>query len=121
MMQESEGGTAEKVFTFSKNETSILLELKKPLEADDIVTKAVINVGHTVPDGAEMRIEICNNAFDDNPTWQDVTRAVLNNSKIFIANETKTADKWGVNIRVEVERNGATGDCFISSIGGVFE
>lgn len=121
VVEDSEGGTDEKVFTFSKNETSILLELKKPLEADDRVTKAIINVGYTVPDGAEMRIEICNNAFDDKPTWQDVTRAVLNHSKIFIANETKTADKWGVNIRVAVDRNNATGDCFISSIGGVFE
>ena len=120
-VRDSEGGTAEKVFTFSKNETSILLELKKPLEADDRVTKAIINVGRVIPDGAEMRIEVCNNAFDDKPTWQDVTRAVLNNSKIFIANETKTADKWGVNIRVAVDRNNATGDCFISSIGGVFE
>ena len=119
-VRDSEGGTAEKVFTFSKNETSILLELKKPLEADDRVTKAIINVGRTVPDGAEMRIEICNNAFDDKPTWQDVTRAVLNHSKIFIVNETKTADKWGVNIRVHVNRNNATGDCFISSIGDVF-
>ena len=120
-VEDSEGGRSEKTFTFSKNETSILLELKKPLEADDRVTKAIINVGRTIPDGAEMRIEICNNAFDDKPTWQDVTLAVLNNFKIFIANEIKTADKWGVNIRVAVDRNNATGDCFISSIGGVFE
>jgi len=121
VVEDSEGGTDEKVFTFSKNETSILLELKTPLEADDMVTKAIININRTIPPDAKMTVYICNNAFDDNPTWQNVTHFVLRNAKILILNETKTADKWGVNIRVEVERNGATGDCFISSIGGVFE
>ena len=121
VVEDSEGGTDEKVFTFSKNETSILLELKTPLEADDMVTKAIININRTIPPDAKMTVYICNNAFDDNPTWQNVTHFVLRNAKILILNEAKTADKWGVNIRVEVERNGATGDCFISSIGGVFE
>ena len=121
VVEDSEGGTDEKVFTFSKNETSILLELKTPLEADDMVTKAIININRTIPPDAKMTVYICNNAFDDNPTWQNVTHFVLSNAKILILNETKTADKWGVNIRVEVERNGAKGDCFISSIGGVFE
>lgn len=121
VVEDSEGGTDEKVFTFSKNETSILLELKTPLEADDMVTKAIININRTIPPDAKMTVYICNNAFDDNPTWQNVTHFVLRNAKILILNETKTADKWGVNIRVEVERNGAKGDCFISSIGGVFE
>jgi hypothetical protein len=37
------------------------------------------------------------------------------------SNKAKTAAKWGVLVRVTVERNGATGACYISAIGGNFE
>ena len=118
---DSEGGTAEKVFTFSKNETEIELKLKTPLAADDRVTKAIVSVVATIPQGATMTVEVCNNGNDAAPAWEDATQAVLRNQKIFIKNETKTASKWGFNVRVKVKRNGATGDCFIESIGGNYE
>lgn len=119
--EDSEGGVGEKIFTFSKNETEILMELKDPLPADDIITKTIISLVKTIPDGAVLKIEVCNNAFDTKPTWEDVTTTVERNGKVFFANETKTASKWGYNIRISVKRNGAKGDCFISSIGGNYE
>lgn len=119
--EDSEGGIGEKIFSFSKNETEILLELKDPLPADDMITKTIIAVVKTVPEGAEVKIEVCNNAFDDNPTWEDVTTTVERNGKIFFSNETKTAEDWGYNIRLSIKRNGTTGDCFVSSIGGNYE
>jgi hypothetical protein len=36
-------------------------------------------------------------------------------------NAANTAGQWGVNIRVTVNRNGAEGPCWISSIGGAFD
>ena len=119
--QDSEGGVGEKIFTFSKNETEILMELKEPLPADDMITKTIISIVKTVPEGAIVKIEVCNNAFDANPAWEDVTTTVERNGKIFFANETKTAENWGYNIRVSIKRNGTSGECFISSIGGNYE
>ncbi len=119
--EDSEGGVSEKVFKFKKNETEILFELKEPLPADDMVTKALLTVIGAFPPGAITKIELCNNAYDANPTWEDVTSKVERNSKIFLTNETKTASKWGVNIRVSLKRNGAEGDCYISTLGGNFE
>lgn len=58
---------------------------------------------------------------DASPTWEDVTQAVTSGSKFFLSNTTKTADAWGYNFRIKVKRNDATGDCFISSVGGNFE
>ena len=121
VVEDSEGGRAEKTFTFSKNETEIELEIKTPLPADDRVTKAIVSIVTQIPEGATMSVEVCNNAFDASPTWEDATGAVKRNSKIFIKNQTKTASKWGFNVRVKVKRNGASGDCYITSIGGNYE
>ena len=121
VVEDSEGGRAEKTFTFSKNETEIELEIKTPLPADDRVTKAIVSIVAKIPEGATMSVEVCNNAFDASPTWEDATGAVKRNSKIFIKNQTKTASKWGFNVRVKVKRNGTSGDCHITSIGGNYE
>lgn len=115
------GGVTEKVFNFSKNETKILFTLERPLVADAMVTKAMINVIGSIPEKAILKVEACNNGNDPNPTWEDCTEKVLKERKIFLRNKQKTARQWGFNVRVSVERNGAEGECYISSIGGNFE
>lgn len=118
---DSEGGSTEKVFKFKKNETEILFELTEPLPADAMVTKALLTMIGAIPAGAITKIELCNNGYDTNPTWEDATSKVERNSKIFLTNTKKTAENWGVNIRVSLKRNGAEGDCYISTLGGNFE
>lgn len=118
---DSSGGTAERVFTFTKNETEIEMTLAEPLASDEAVTKAIMSVTREIPTGAAFSVEVCNNAFDESPTWQDVTQAVTSGSKFFLSNTVKTAENWGFNLRIKVKRNGATGDCFIVSAGGNFE
>ena len=115
------GGAATRTYTFSKNETEIEITLATPLPADAMITKAIMSVTRQIPAGAEFTVEVCNNGNDDSPTWEDVTQAVNSGRKFFFSNETKTAESWGFNFRIKVKRNGASGDCFISSVGGNFE
>lgn len=115
------GGTAVRRFTFKKNETEIELTLAKPLPADAMITKAIMSITRQIPAGASFTVEACNNGNDSAPTWEDVTQAVTSGSKFFLSNKTKTAAAWGFNFRIKVKRNGAAGDCFISSVGGNFE
>lgn len=115
------GGVTEKVFNFSKNETKILFTLNKPLAADAMVTKALIYVLGAIPENAIFKVEACNNGNDPSPTWEDCTEKVLSERKIFLLNKQKTDSQWGFNVRVSLDRNGATGDCYISSVGGNFE
>ena len=115
------GGTATRTYTFSKNVSEIEFQLATPLATDDAVTKAIMSVARQIPAGAEFAVEACNNGNDDAPTWEDVTQAVNSGSKFFFSNTTKTAAEWGFNFRIKVKRNGASGDCFISSVGGNFE
>lgn len=115
------GVTTTRTFTFSKNATEIELTLTTPLAADAAISKSIINITRQIPEGAAFSVEVCNNAYDATPTWEDVTEAILSGSKFFLQNKTKTASKWGFNIRVKVKRQSSTGDCFIQGIGGNFE
>ncbi len=112
---------AEKTFKFSKNETAILLELKNPMEAIEMPTKAIVQMIASIPSGATSKVEICNNAFDSNVVWQDVTEEAKNLENIEFKNKNKTAENWGVNVRVNVKRNSAEGSCFISTLNMKFE
>lgn len=115
------GGSAARTYTFTKAEKEIEMTLATPFETDEAVTKAIMSVTRQIPAGAIFTVEVCNNAFDDSPAWEDVTQAVASGDKIFFSNTAKTAEKWGFNFRIKVDRNGATGDCFITSVGGNFE
>lgn len=118
---DGQGGKAVRTLTFSKSVTRIEFYLDPPLETDTMPTKALENVVRAIPAGATLCIEICNNGFDAAPTWEDVTAKVISGDKIFLRNTTKTAEKWGYGIHVIVERNGASGECWVSSGAGFFE
>lgn len=115
------GGSSTRTYTFTKDEGEIELTMAQPFETDAAVTKTILSVTRQIPNGATFTVEVCNNAFDDAPAWEDVTADVVTGAKIFLNNTTKTAAKWGFNFRIKVDRNGATGDCFIVSVGGNFE
>jgi len=115
------GASVTRTWTFTKSVTSIEFTLTNPLPADDMPTKCIINITGSLPLGSELTVEVCNNGNDEEPTWEDITQKVLGNQKHFFQNTTKTAEEWGFNLRVKLERGTATGLVAISSIGGNFE
>ena len=115
------GGTATRTWTFSKSETQIELTLATPMATDAAATKSIMNITRQIPMGTIFTVEACNNGFDASPAWEDITHALVNGSKFFLSNSTKTTAKWGFNFRVKINRNGAAGECNIQNIGGNFE
>ena len=115
------GQTVVRTLTFSRNEAHIEILLESPRPANDMPVRAAVTVNRQIPEGALFSVEICNNAYDDNPTWEDCTQAVLDMGIYLFQNTINTTSGWGVNIRVNVSRNGATGPCWVSSIGGAFD
>lgn len=113
------GGTATRTITFTKAVTGISFTTKV-LAADDMPTKAIVNMKGNIPAGATLKIEICNNGNDASPTWEDITQKVQLGQKHFFSNKTKTASKWGVALRVTVNKGTATETCYITQIGGNF-
>lgn len=104
-----------------KNSTVLQFRLKTPIESSKRAAYGQEIMTYTIPSGAIFKAEACNNGFDKNPTWEDVTEFVKKQKIFEFANKTKTASKWGYDIRVTVDRNGATGNCYFTRGNGFFE
>ena len=113
--------TSVRVWNFSKDEKIIEFQLAAPEETDERASKILITPTWKT-EGATVLVEACNNAFDEVPTWEDITAMVFLNRVYNFINTTKTADKWGVNVRFKLVKNeGYDGEVSVSGFGGAFE
>lgn len=113
--------TSVRVWNFSKKETVIAFQFPAPEETDARATKVLITPTWKT-EGATAKVEACNNAFDAVPTWEDITPMVAINRVYNFLNTSKTAAKWGVNVRFTITKNaGFEGEVSISGFGGAYE
>ena len=113
--------TSVRVWNFSKKETVISFQLAAAEETDAMAAKVLVTPTWKI-EGAVAKVEACNNAFDAVPTWEDITAQVAINRVFNFTNSTKTATKWGVNIRFTITKNtGYEGEVSISGFGGAYE
>ena len=113
--------TSVRVWNFSKKETVIAFQFAKPEETDARATKILITPTWHI-EGSVAKVEACNNAFDASPAWEDITAQVAINRVYNFLNQSKTAEKWGVNVRFTIEKNeGYEGEVSISGFGGAYE
>lgn len=113
--------TSVRVWNFSKKETVIKFQFAKPEETDARATKILITPTWKI-EGSVAKVEACNNAFDAAPTWEDITAQVAISRVFNFTNETKTAEKWGVDVRFTITKNeGYEGEVSISGFGGAYE
>lgn len=117
---DSQGASATRTYTFIKSVTKMTFMNKVPYASTNMPGRAKIYVNRQIPTNAIFKVYACNNAFDTNPTWEDVTSSVTNNLVYMFTNKTKTATDWGVKIKVVVDRNNTAGECYISEVGGNF-
>lgn len=118
---DSKGASVSGSIPFSKKVTKIQFTKAKPEDCAEMPTEAIFTVGYNAPTGAALKVEACNNGYDVELAWEDVTEAFQNGSVYTFTNRTKTADKWGLNCRYTIEKGGATSTCYIESAGGNFE
>lgn len=115
------GGTSYKYITFTRQVNKVQITTKNPIETDAAATKIMVS-----PDwdkvGCTGKVEVCNNGFDASPTWEDMTTMAALNRPYVFTNKTKTANKWGIKIRLTLTKNeGYTGEVAIYGFGGAFE
>lgn len=114
------GATAVRTWTFIKAQNTLTFTLSTPLPADSQPLRCIVTVLGAWPSGSTLKVEVCNNANDAAPTWEDITSKVLARQKHYFANSKKTAAAWAVNVRVTLTRGSASGDCYIESVSGNF-
>lgn len=113
------GLPATRVIGFTKDVKQVILRIK-PIESLDYPILASPTVNAHIADGATIKVETCNNAYDANPTWEDCTNDTLAGNKYFFINVKKVAAGWGVGMQVTIDRGTATKKSTISQIGVVF-
>lgn len=111
-------GTAEVRFTKDVDRIELILLPDVNRETDTRPTMIMVNVQGLIPDGAILQAWATNNANDASPVWEEITSAVQSRGKHIFTNETKTAEKWAVNVRIVLERGDAESVCAITSVGG---
>lgn len=110
-----------RTYTFTKLVEGFTIQNSTPWVSSTMPTRIMLVVTRNIPSVATFKVEVCNNGYDASPTWEDATAAVKSGMVHVFTNTTKTAPNWGVVVKVTVERNGATGACYVSAIGGNFE
>ena len=113
--------SAVRTYTFTKLVNSFTIRNSTPWASSTMPSRIMVVVTRNIPSEATFKVEVCNNGNDASPNWEDATDAVRSGLVHVFANKAKTAGTWGVVVRVTVSRNGATGACYVSAIGGNFE
>jgi hypothetical protein len=113
--------TSVRTYVFTKLVDTLKIQNATPWAASTMPSRIMLVVTRNIPSAATFKVEVCNNGNDASPTWEDATDAVMSGLVHVFVNKSKTAANWGVLVRVTVARNGATGACYVSAIGGNFE
>ena len=110
-----------RLINFTRDPKRLVVMSAKPIETDAAAKKFYFNPVWKVAVGAEGKIEACNNGFDTNPTWEDVTSTVKAGKTFNFTNQSKQASKWGIAVKLTIEKKNAAAISWISTTGGAFE
>ncbi|KNF08566.1 hypothetical protein CLPU_6c00520 [Gottschalkia purinilytica] len=116
---DEQGATSVRNYTFTRVINKI--EHKTIIPTDAKVSKIIITPKWSIAQGAIPKVYACNNMFDNNPAWEDITNQVLISRHHNFTNTVKTAEKWGIGIRMIVEKGTSTERSIIYGYGGAFE
>ncbi|UED78061.1 hypothetical protein [Brevibacillus sp. DP1.3A] len=118
---DSQGATSIRTYTLTRFEDEISFEIEAPWTTDAAAKRVLLTLDMIIPAGAILLAEACNNAFDAAPTWEDISfHARYGRGYVFL-NTSKTANKWGVSIRVRIEKGTASEPIEIKGFGGAFD
>lgn len=105
--------------TFVKAVPMIQFTRALPVEASELPTEILVRVNGEFPEEG-LTVEVCNNAFDETPTWENMTTEFLDEDIFAFTNTAKTAENWGVNIRVTIVRGEYVGEIYVDSVTANF-
>lgn len=70
---------------------------------------------------ADIKVYICNNANDVEPTWEDMTDEFKSMDYYTFQNTEKTSEAFAVALKVEIKANDTMGEIFVASHGFTFD
>jgi photosystem II stability/assembly factor-like uncharacterized protein len=114
------GASNNQTISFTKNVDKIIFHFNVPLVSIVKPTAIKVNVNKTASKNSVFLVEACNNGFDSNPAWEDITEYVKKETVAPLQNEQKESNSWGIDIKVTFDRASSQGNCNIGSLNGNF-
>lgn len=93
------GNSATRTTTFTRSVTGIEY-IVGPIETDAAAEKILVSLQYYAA-AEDVVVSVCNNAFDENPTWELATIGL----KHIFSNSTKTAATWGIGVKVQINKS----------------
>ncbi|MDR2803479.1 MAG: hypothetical protein LBB22_04220 [Treponema sp.] len=93
-----------RMLSFNKNEDTIQFSKTTPLTSELRPDKMRIQNFGDLPEGSTLSIQVTNNAYDPAPVWEDATSAYNEQQDYEFQNTIKTAEYWGVNLKMTITR-----------------
>ncbi|UED70706.1 DNRLRE domain-containing protein [Brevibacillus sp. HD3.3A] len=127
---DNQGMTSTRTYTLTRFVDKIVVsmdfatmqqETKDFFTTDVAAKRLLLTPSWDLPPGAILQVEVCNNAYDEEPSWEDATIVVKLNRAHLFANESKTAEQWGINFRIKIEKGTAIGPIYVKGVGGAFD
>lgn len=121
-----EDGSTTRTYTFtpwrySADKTKVSVQMGQPIKTDYAISKVIMTMQTDREVDATITVKACNNAFDDSPTWEDITAAVTSKKAATLQNTTKTADAWGLNVQIDIQKGQQAGTISIDSFALSYE
>lgn len=109
LVRSSQGGyQCGAMITFSKSSSAVEVVTKPHLTIERPTMVKVVG-DLIVPDGAELSVDVSNNAGDESPQWEPCGEDMTHH----FANTTKTADQWGLAVRVSIDNSSGSSNAEI--------
>lgn len=125
---DNQGAYSDRIFTFTRTDDRIEFTLnysndnvKNFFTTNQKANRILVTMDAVIPTGAVLLVEACNNAYDDQPTWEDITSQVLAKRGYIFTNSTSASGKWGINVRFKITKGTATETVLFNGFGGAFD
>lgn len=94
-------GATTRTYTFVKNRNPepYMDYTINPVQTDGMATTIVVGQLYGKDQNFQKNIYVCNNAFDAQPMWEDMSGQYYQGLSYNFVNTAKTADRWGVSVR----------------------
>ncbi|WP_051925566.1 Ig-like domain-containing protein, partial [Brevibacillus borstelensis] len=125
---DNQGAYSDRIFTFTRTDDKIEFTLnysndtvKNFFTTNQKANRILVTMDAVIPTGAVLLVEACNNAYDAQPTWEDITSQVLAKRGYQFTNTTSTSGKWGINVHFRITKGTATETVILNGFGGAFD
>lgn len=82
----------------------LTVEIKNPIWTDHMISTVYVTSATEKEVAFVESIFCCNNAFDTEPTWEDITESVIEKDPVQLKNTNKSSEEWGLSLRITLRK-----------------